>query len=59
MEIGARIRKINVFQKCRSIHDILSHNGNRSEREVKLRQKIKAEKEFEDKQCDKKLWKYP
>lgn len=47
--------KKNVFQKSISIHDILPHNGNRSEGEDL---KIKAENEFEEKQCDKKLSKY-
>lgn len=42
----------NVFQKCSSSHDILPHNGNRSEGEDF---KIKAEWEFEEKQCDKKI----
>lgn len=42
----------NVFQKCSSLHDILPHNGNRSEEEDL---KIKAEWELEEKQCDKKI----
>lgn len=45
-----------MFQKSRSIRDILPHNGNRSEGEDL---KIKAEYEFEEKQCGKKLSKYP